>query len=111
MSTKRARSLRKNSTDAERALWRQLRARRLSNAKFRRLQPIGPYIADFICFEAKLIVEVDGGQHADEPPARQRFMENAGYRVLRFWNDEVLLNIEGVMRRIAEALRDQSPSP
>jgi len=94
-------------TDAERALWRLLRARQLSGYKFRRQQPIDRYIVDFVCLAYRLIIEVDGGQHAtniayDEP--RIRYLESAGFQVLRFWNNEVLENSEGVCLKILEAL-------
>jgi very-short-patch-repair endonuclease len=105
----RARGLRRASTDAEQKLWAHLRNRQLRGAKFRREHPIGPYIADFFCLEAKLIVEVDGGGHATEAQrradaARAAYLENCGYRVLRFWNNEVIGNIDGVLERIAEFL-------
>ena len=107
----RAKRLRRDMTDAERRLWRELRARNLG-AKWRRQQPIGSYIADFVCQQARLIVEVDGGQHngseADE--RRTAWLESVGYRVLRFWNNEVSENAEGVLIRIAQALAS-APSP
>jgi very-short-patch-repair endonuclease len=103
----RARSLRRASTDAERKLWAHLRSRQLKGAKFRRQHPIGPYIADFACVEAKLIIELDGGGHdrdeqlhADE--VRSAYLESCGYRVVRFWNNEVMENIDGVLEQIAE---------
>jgi very-short-patch-repair endonuclease len=98
MQTDRARELRRNSTDAERALWRVLRSRQLGRVKFRRQQPIGPYIADFVAFEYRLVIECDGGQHADSPhdAARDAWLERNGYRTLRFWNNDVLANPEGV---------------
>jgi very-short-patch-repair endonuclease len=103
----RARSLRRASTDAERKLWAHLRSRQLKGAKFRRQHPIGPYIADFACVEAKLIIELDGGGHdrdeqlhADE--VRSAYLESCGYRVVRFWNNEVMENIDGVLERIAK---------
>jgi len=97
-------------TDAERVLWSRLRAGR-TGAKWRRQQPIGPYIADFVCQQARLIVEADGGQHS--PPvdqARTAFLERAGYRVLRFWNNEILSNFDGVLIRIGQVVAD-APSP
>ncbi len=92
-------------TDAERRLWRELRARGLG-AKWRRQQPIGSYIADFVCQQARLIVEVDGGQHCESEADERRtaWLESVGYRVLRFWNNEVLENTDGVLIRVAEAL-------
>jgi len=78
-------------TDAEQKLWRVLRSR-ASGAKFRRQVPLGPFVVDFVCFEARLIVELDGGQHADNPrdTRRDRYFSDQGYRVLRFWNNDVL---------------------
>ena len=109
-----ARRLRKNSTDAERALWRQLRAARLNGHKFRRQVPIGWYVVDFVCFETRLVVEVDGGQHAEQQrrdAQRTVWLEAQGFRVLRFWNNEVLGNMEGVKEVIARACAGESPSP
>lgn len=106
----RSRQLRRDRTPAERHLWRALREA-FPQAKFRFQVPLGPYNADFCSHGAKLIIEVDGGQHAnaiDYDEARTRFLNAEGYCVLRFWNDEVLGNIDGVLRIIAENL---SPSP
>lgn len=104
--TKIARRLRRDQTDAERALWARLRDRRLCGAKFGRQVPIGRYIVDFLCDDARLIVELDGGQHAESrsDEARTAFLEGAGFSVLRFWNNEVLSNTEGVLERIKESL-------
>jgi primosomal protein N' (replication factor Y) len=100
----RARRLRRDSTDAERALWHALRRNALG-ANFRRQHPIPPYIADFACVEARIVVEVDGGQHGGpRDTTRDAAMRAAGWRVLRFWNDEVLRNRAGVLTRIQEAL-------
>jgi adenine-specific DNA-methyltransferase len=110
----RARSLRETPTDAESLLWYHLRDRRLSNYKFRRQRPIGPYFADFACLEAKLIVELDGGQHVEAAAYdenRSRFMEAQGYRVLRFWNNEVLTQTDAVRERILRALQEDNPHP
>ena len=98
-------------TDAERRLWRVLRAHR-PRQKWRRQQPIGSYITDFVCQQARLIVEVDGGHHceSDADARRTAWFESVGYRVLRFWNNEVLDNIDGVLIRIGEALAS-APSP
>lgn len=107
----RARTLRREQTDAERKLWWALRARRLEGFKFKRQVPIGRYIADFMCFECKLIVELDGSQHLAQvayDEARTRWLEAQGYRVVRFWNVDVLLNTDRVMEEIwviAEARR------
>jgi very-short-patch-repair endonuclease len=95
----RARTLRTRMTDSERKLWFALRDRRFSGFKFRRQVPIDRFIADFICFEARLVVEVDGGQHADSvrDQQRDRWFAANGFRVVRFWNNEVLSNLEGVL--------------
>jgi very-short-patch-repair endonuclease len=115
-----ARALRRNSSDAELRLWYHLRDRRLDGAKFRRQFPVGPYIADFACIEAMLIVELDGGQHSEQverDAARTEYLERRGYRVVRFWNDEVFTELEGVLMLIRRALRNpasarkSSPSP
>jgi very-short-patch-repair endonuclease len=114
-----ASSLRQRQTDVERKLWLELRDRRLCGAKFRRQAPVGPYVVDILCLEARLTVELDGGQHADEHCARQQWLESQGYRVLRFWNNEVIENLPGVLVVIAEALtpalcrreRENEPSP
>jgi very-short-patch-repair endonuclease len=108
----RARRLRRNSTVAEKRLWHALRSA-LPDFKWRRQMPIGPYIADFACFSAKLVIELDGGQHADaceQDAARTRAIQGQGYRVIRFWNTEVLENAEGVVGRIAEQLSSPSRS-
>jgi very-short-patch-repair endonuclease len=96
-------------TDAEAILWRSLRTRRFGRFKFRRQHPVGNYVLDFYCAEAKLAIELDGGQHAREDhstpdKARTRDLEKRGIRVLRFWNNEVFQNLDGVMIRVAEAL-------
>jgi very-short-patch-repair endonuclease len=107
-NTTRARRLRRDSTDAERRLWYRLRARQVDGAKFVRQEPIGPYVADFICREQRLVVEVDGGQHATDPrdAVRHGWLRERGYRVLRFWNHDVLANTEGVLEAIAATLRE-----
>ena len=110
----KARQLRRDQTDAEQRIWARLRDRQLCGAKFRRQHPIGPFVADFCCPQRKLVVELDGGQHADDVVAdqkRSRFLEERSYRVLRFWNHDVLGNTDGVLERIAEALRDPHPFP
>jgi very-short-patch-repair endonuclease len=110
----RARQLRRDQTDAEQRLWAKLRDRQLGGAKFRRQHPIGPFVADFCCPQRKLIVELDGGQHAEDVAAdqkRSRFLEAQGYRVLRFWNHDVLKGTDAVLERIAEALSDPHPCP
>jgi very-short-patch-repair endonuclease len=103
----RARELRRFATDAERALWARLRNRQLEGCKFRRQVPIDRFIADFACLERKLVVELDGGQHADQVrygAARTQVLETAGWIVLRFWNHQVLQSPEGVIARIRAAL-------
>jgi len=107
--------MRGGATDAESALWKRLRAGRLLGCKFKRQQPIENYIVDFVCFEQKLIVEVDGGQHTGLPVAgadaeRTRWLEGRGFRVLRFWNDEALTRADDVLEAIIAALR-ANPSP
>src|ERR1700723_3250839 len=110
MSTELARNLRRNATDAEKALWRLLRASQLAGAKFRRQQPIGPYIADFISFSHRIVVECDGGQHCESPSdeARNAWFASQGFQTFRFWNNEVLTNPEGLLRVLSAALeRDE----
>jgi very-short-patch-repair endonuclease len=105
----RARALRSRLTQAERKLWYALRDRRFSEFKFRRQVPVAPFIADFVCFEARLVIELDGGQHADSlgDKQRDRWFAVNGFRVLRFWNNDVLSNLEGVMTLLAQALKVQ----
>ncbi len=104
-----ARNLRKNSTIQERRLWNLLKNRQFHNLKFKRQQPIGDYIVDFICKEAKIIIEIDGGQH-NEPEnieydkTRTEYLNNLGYKVIRFWNNEIYENIEGVVLRLKEEI-------
>jgi very-short-patch-repair endonuclease len=100
-----ARALRRNATDAERAIWRLLRDRRLEGTKFRRQVPIGPFVADFASVSHRLIVELDGGQHADSESDARRdaFLVSEGWRVLRFWNNDVTQNRDGILESIAQA--------
>lgn len=110
----KARTLRRNQTDAERLLWHHLRGRRLAAYKFRRQHPIGPFIADFICIKHRLVVEIDGGQHSlnvHEDNRRTLYIESKGYKVLRFWNDQVLTNIQVVLEAILKSTEDETPSP
>jgi very-short-patch-repair endonuclease len=108
--TRQAQRLRNNATDAERRLWRHLSRRQLHGFKFSRQMPIGPYICDFLCRDHKLVIEVDGGQHAGSKrdDARTAFLQTRGYRVLRFWNNDVLGNVDGVLQAIAEELKEQA---
>ena len=109
MDTERARTLRKHLTEAEQRLWQKLKRRQLAGMKFRRQQPIGPFIVDFVCFECRVIVEVDGGQHAEQVPYdmdRSGWLETRGYRVLRFWNNEVLAHPEAVAQVILDCVKE-----
>ena len=102
-----ARRLRREMTEVEARLWYQLRDRRLDGFKFRRQKPIGPYIVDFVCLDRRLIIELDGGHHALQVQAdarREVFLQAAGFRVLRFWNHEVLANEAAVLERIHQGL-------
>jgi very-short-patch-repair endonuclease len=110
----RARGLQHNMTEAERRVWQILRSHQMQRHKFRRQVPIGRYIADFVCHEARLIVEIDGGQHARSSPReaeRNAFLQNEGYRIVRFWNNEVLANLDGVRETIANELGPPHPHP
>lgn len=105
--TANGRQLRQNMTSAERTLWQHLRGKRLGGYKFRRQQPFGGYILDFVCLEAKLVIKIDGGQHAEQvayDEARTRDLEAAGFTVLRFWNNEVLQQTEVVLTAIWQKL-------
>ena len=104
-----ARRLRLDQTDPERRLWSRLRGRQLEGFKFRRQHPIGPFLAEFFCPEGKLIVELDGSQHADQSErdeSRTRFIRDEGYAVLRIWNHEVSSDIDAVLQRIADAVEE-----
>ena len=108
-----AKTLRQQSTDAERMLWKYLRAHRMAGYKFRRQVVIEPYIVDFVCLEARLIVEADGGQHLEQVEddlKRSAFLEFLGYRVIRFWNHEILRDTHTVLEQIHNALIE-APSP
>lgn len=103
----KAKALRNNMTEAEKRLWAELRRRPLFGCKFRRQQPIGPYIVDFACLSLRLIVELDGGQHALDmalDKSRDHWLTEEGFTVLRFWNNEVFENIQGVLERIADEI-------
>jgi very-short-patch-repair endonuclease len=106
-----AKVLRRSMTDAERLIWMHLRAARFGEWKFRRQVPLGPYIVDFVCFKARLIVEIDGGQHVERAhydDARTAWLASQGLRVIWFWNDDVLIRTDDVLAAIWEAL---APSP
>jgi|SRR5580704_3412669 very-short-patch-repair endonuclease len=111
IKTGRARLLRQQSTDAERRLWHRLRSRPINGFKFVRQDPIGPYVVDFACREQRLIIEVDGGQHAGSKSdvVRDQWFADHRFRLLRFWNNDVMSNIEGVLEVIANALKAESP--
>jgi len=114
MVSQLARTLRSNLTDAEARLWYHLRRKQLDGFRFRRQHPLGPYVVDLFCPEAKLIIEIDGGQHAEESSRREDWLKARGYRVIRFWNNDVLANTEGVLLKIKEALQqtnDSNPLP
>ena len=114
LNVNRARGLRRNMTDAEQLLWRYLRSRQLCGWKFRRQHEVDRYIVDFVCADAKLIVELDGGQHAEQVELdawRTQRLEALGYRVLRFWNDEVFKHTEAVLEVILEAVASAAPHP
>ena len=116
--TPRARSLRRAMTDAERKLWRNLRVV-FPDTHFRRQSPVGPYFADFACHNGRIVIEVDGSQHmlannVEADAARTRYLAGQGYRVLRFWSNDVLTNIDGVLIVIRDALAstvDHAPHP
>ncbi len=109
-----ASKLRKRQTDSERKLWGQLRAKQMEGVKFRRQHPIGIYIVDFICFEKRLIIELDGGQHmiqATKNKTREAWLRQQGYKVLRFWDHEIFENSTGVLNSIRNnIIRTPSPS-
>jgi very-short-patch-repair endonuclease len=115
MSLTHAKQLRTRMTDAERRLWYRLRGHRFEGIKFKRQAPIGRFIVDFVCFDQKLIVEVDGGQHAESSSDRSRddWLQSQGFQILRFWNHDVLKNTDAVLTQIFEAVRcgESHPSP
>jgi very-short-patch-repair endonuclease len=103
--TKPARTLRRDMTEAERRLWSRLRNRQLENTKFVKQFPVGPYVADFAARCLGLVIELDGGQHSEGKDAeRTRVIEAHGYRIIRFWNNDVMINIEGVLETIAREI-------
>ena len=104
--TNLAKTLRKRSTDAELILWQRIKARRLEGIKFRRQQPIEDFIVDFLSFEKRIIIELDGGQHVEDRQKdreRGKLLTKAGFKVLRFWNNEIFENLDGVLERIQQA--------
>lgn len=108
MISSRIKALRTNQTEAEKKLWGALRAKRFKELKFKRQVPFGRYIVDFACHEKKVIIEIDGGQHAvqhKDDSNRTLFLEKEGYRVLRFWNNEILENLEGVLDFLSRDLK------
>jgi very-short-patch-repair endonuclease len=112
-TTINARELRSSMTDAEQRLWRSIRGKEIFSCRFRRQHPIGKYIADFACVEKKLVIELDGGQHQDQfayDEHRTAFLQAQGWQVLRFWNNDVFENQNGVLASIADALRAPPPS-
>ncbi len=107
MNIIRARELRKNMTDAERKLWNHLRNRQLGGLKFRRQHPIGKYVVDFVCFEKKIVIEVDGSQHLENriyDAERTEWLEKQGFKVIRVWNNDVLNEIEVVLEELYEEI-------
>ena len=113
LKNKLQRSLRRNMTDAERALWGRLRSCQVKGYKFRRQHPFSDFILDFVCLEAKLAVEVDGGQHNDsaKDALRDQAMFNAGFRVMRFWNNHVLNELDAVVEAIWLEIERLTPPP
>ena len=112
MRRDRARELRKNPTDAERTLWKHLRLRQAGGHKFRRQQIIGQYIVDFVCLEKRLIIEVDGGQHSEESAydrQRDKWLAEQGFYVLRFWDNQILQEMDAVRQAIQKALTSNPP--
>ncbi|MEW6766662.1 MAG: DUF559 domain-containing protein [Pseudomonadota bacterium] len=109
----RAKTLRGDMTNAEHRLWSSLRANRLEGLSFRRQSPIGSFVVDFVCHERRLVIEVDGGQHADsrQDVARDRWLQSKGYRVVRFWNSDVMKNRDSVLQSILSAAQIPLPNP
>jgi very-short-patch-repair endonuclease len=108
IADRRAKAMRRDPTVAEKRLWEALRSRQLAGTKFRRQAPIRSFIVDFVAPSARLIIEIDGGQHATESErdaARTRALEKEGYRVIRFWNNDVIDNLDGVLQTIIDRLR------
>src|SRR6202049_538269 len=115
-ATLRSRALRKQSTIAEKFLWQKLRRKQFHGLRFRRQFPLGPFFGDFVCLPARLVIEVDGGQHAESPHAehdsrRSEWLRNQNFRVLRFWNLDIFENIDGVVDRIDSVMREHPLPP
>jgi very-short-patch-repair endonuclease len=111
-AVQRARELRRNPTDTERKLWHRIRDKQIENFRFRRQRPIGKYIVDFICLEANLVIELDGGQHVEQlqyDAERTKYLSAQGLHVLRYWNNDVMQNIEGVLEDVRAALMQRAP--
>ncbi len=111
---KKSRHLRQNMTDAEKKLWRGLRKEQVNESKFRRQFPVGKYIVDFVCLETRLVIEVDGGQHQwqnERDEIRDSWLQSQNFTVVRFWNNEVLENFDGVMAKIMYAMEQPAPHP
>jgi very-short-patch-repair endonuclease len=110
----RSRTLRSNMKDAERRLWMRLRAHRLGGLSFRRQVPIGPYIVDFASFDARLIIEIDGGQHASAQAKKDRirdaWLREQGFTIRRYWNNDLFSNLDGVLEDIVSAVKEVPPS-
>ena len=106
-----ARRLRRDSTSVELRLWNRLRSRSIDGYKFVRQEPIGRYVVDFVCRDRRLIIEVDGGQHADNmrDQTRDQWLREHNYRILRFWNNDIMNNMDGVLETIAGALQTEAP--
>ncbi len=114
LKNRQQRNLRSQMTDAEQALWKVLRNRQIDGLKFRRQHPFGDYILDFVCLEIRLVIEADGGQHAETSEydaARTRQLQEAGFQVLRFWNNEALEDIDAVTEQIWIKVQEIKPSP
>ena len=115
-ATRRSRALRKSSTEAEKLLWQKLRRKQFHGLRFRRQFPLGPYFGDFVCLPARLVIEVDGGQHAEAPQAdhdrrRSDWLRSEDFCVLRFWNPDIFENMDGVLDRIDAAIRERPLPP
>lgn len=113
VNTRRARTLRNNLTDTERCLWSRLKRKQINGHKFRRQFPLGPYIVDFVCLEARLIIEVDGGQHAEQTQKdelRDKWLISQNFHVLRFWDNDVPRETDVVVETIVQALKN-TPTP